>query len=59
MRSVFVDQSLRWVAQQQFGNDEKPDVLLAVKRLLEDVAAIAVCREFHNVASARVVSAES
>lgn len=34
MRGMFVDQSLSWVTEQQFRNNKKTDVLLAVESLL-------------------------
>ena len=48
---MLVDQCLCWVAEEQFRNNEQPDVFLAVKGFLEDVAAVAVGSEFNNAST--------
>lgn len=48
MGSVFVHQRLRGISKKQFGNDSKADVLLAIKCLLKNVAAVTVHSELYN-----------
>ena len=48
MRGMLVDQSLRWLTEQQFGDDQQPNVLLAIERLLENMAAVAVRSQFYD-----------
>lgn len=49
MGSVFVDQGFSRVAHEQFRNNQKPDVLFAVERLLKYVTSVAVRGKFNNI----------
>jgi len=48
MRSMLVHESLGRVAKQQFADDDQSNIFFAIKRLLKDMAAIAVSGEFDN-----------
>ena len=54
MRSVLVDQSLRWVAEEKLRDDDKADVFLTIKSLLKNVAPIAVSRQLDNTPAVEV-----
>jgi hypothetical protein len=42
MRRMLIHKSLRRITKKKLRNDEQPDIFLAVKSLLEDVAPVAV-----------------
>ena len=53
MRRVLIDERLRRVAHEQLRDDKQADLLLlAVERLLEDVAPVAIGREVDDAAAA-------
>ena len=54
MRSMFIDESLSRITEQQLRNYEQPDILFAVESFLQDVATITIGREVHNAAPANV-----
>lgn len=45
---MLVDEGLGGVTEEKLGDDEKPDVLLAIEGLLQDVTSVAVRRKFYN-----------
>ena len=51
MRSMLVNESLRWIAEEKLPDDEEADVLLAVQGLLKDVAAIAVGGQLNDASA--------
>jgi hypothetical protein len=42
MRRMLIHKSLRRITKKKLRNDEQPDIFLAVKSLLEDMAPVAV-----------------
>ena len=54
MRSVLVDERLSRISYKQFGNDREPNIFFAIKRFLQDVAAITIRCEFSD-ASPKIV----
>ena len=51
MRSVFVNQRLGRIPEQQFRHDEKPHVFLTIKSLLENVASVAIGSKLNDTPS--------
>ena len=48
MRSVFVDQSLRRIAEKKLRDDKKSNIFFAVESFLKNMASIAIGRQFNN-----------
>jgi hypothetical protein len=48
MGCVLIDESLSWVIEKEFRNDEKADIFLAVESLLKNVAAITIGGQFND-----------
>ena len=51
MRSMLVNQRLGRIPEQQFRDDEKSHVFFTIKRLLENVASVAIGSELNNTPS--------
>lgn len=51
MGGMLVDESLCRIAKEKFGDNQKPNVLFTIQRLLEDVASIAVSCEVYDATS--------
>lgn len=52
---MLVNQGLRGIPEQQLRDDEKSDVLFAVKSLLQDVTSVAVRRKLHDATTISTV----
>jgi hypothetical protein len=51
MGSMLVDQCLGRIPEEEFRDDEKPDVLFTIEGFLENVASVAISGKFYNAAS--------
>jgi hypothetical protein len=53
---MLIHKRMRRIANEQLRHNQQTDLLLlAVKRLLQDVAPVAVCREVDDAAAARQI----
>lgn len=50
MRRMFIDQSFGGVSDEEFRDDQQANVLFAIKRLLKDMATIAIGGQFDYAA---------
>ncbi len=48
MARVFVHERLSGIAEEQLGNDQQADIFLTIKRLLKDMATIAIGGKLYN-----------